>query len=69
MPQLTDFRVFLKKTNSPKKLDVCDGEAQFQIKRTEHYYLLNVETGQIHGVKSQLLQKLNKGIASEMGLS
>ena len=50
-----------------KKLDVGDGKARFEIKRTEHDHLMDVETGQIHEFKSQQLQRLIEEIASEMG--
>ena len=44
-----------------------DGKARFEIKRTDHDHLLDVETGQIHEFKSQELQRLIKEIADEMG--
>ena len=50
-----------------EKLDVGDGKARFEIKRTDHDHLLDVETGQIHEFKSQELQRLIKEIADEMG--
>lgn len=42
---------------------------RFEIKRAKHDHLMHGETSQIHGFKSQLLQKLTQRIASEMGLS
>ena len=50
-----------------EKLDVGDGKARFEIKRTKHDHLMDVETGQIHEFKSQELQRLIKEIADEMG--
>ena len=50
-----------------EKLDVGDGKARFEIKRTDHDHLMDVETGQIHEFKSQQLQRLIEEIASEMG--
>ena len=50
-----------------EKLDVGDGKARFEIKRTDHDHLMDVETGQIHEFKSQELQRLIKEIADEMG--
>jgi Fur family transcriptional regulator, ferric uptake regulator len=50
-----------------EKLDMGDGKARFEIKRTDHDHLLDVETGQIHEFKSQELQRLIKEIADEMG--
>ena len=44
-----------------------DGKARFEINRTDHDHLLDVETGQIHEFKSQELQRLIKEIADEMG--
>ena len=64
--QLTVLRVFLKKINSPKKLDVCVGKVRFKIKRAKHDHLINFETSQIHSFKSQLLQKLRVQIFNEI---
>ena len=50
-----------------EKLDMGDGKARFEIKRTDHDHLMDVETGQIHEFKSQELQRLIKEIADEMG--
>lgn len=50
-----------------EKLDVGDGKARFEIKRTDHDHLMDVETGQIHEFKSQELQRLIEEIADEMG--
>ena len=48
-------------------LDVGDGKARFERKRTDHDHLMDVETGQIHEFKSQELQLLIEEIADEMG--
>ena len=50
-----------------EKRDVGDGKARFEIKRTDHEHLMDVETGQIHEFKSQELQRLIEEIADEMG--
>ena len=50
-----------------EKLDMGDGKARFEIKRTDHDHLMDVETGQIHEFKSRELQRLIKEIADEMG--
>ena len=50
-----------------EKLDMGDGKARFEIKRTDHDHLMDVETGQIHEFQSRELQRLIKEIADEMG--
>jgi len=36
-----------------EKLDMGDGKARFEIKRTDHDHLMDVETGQIHEFKAE----------------
>lgn len=50
-----------------EQLDLGDGKARFEIKRTDHHHLMDVETGQIHEFKSKELQRLIKEISDEMG--
>ena len=50
-----------------EKLDMGDGKARFEIKRADYDHLMDVETGQIHELKSKELQRLVREIADEMG--